>query len=77
MLKYVPLAIKYAELDRAGRHVVWSKFLKLAGCELPSSQSQSEEEEGARKLNQDDVHELAAKPFNGKCFSYRRRAFEI
>lgn len=60
------IAIKYNELDHAGRHTVWKKFFELAGCRVGSS-----EDEGFTKLSTtcvtiEDLDELAEKPFNGR-----------
>ncbi|KAK0469259.1 P-loop containing nucleoside triphosphate hydrolase protein [Desarmillaria tabescens] len=44
------IAIKYPELDVAGRRAIWQKFFALADCSVPEN----------------DLEELAAKPFNGR-----------
>ncbi|KAK0484857.1 P-loop containing nucleoside triphosphate hydrolase protein [Armillaria novae-zelandiae] len=44
------IAIKYPELDVAGRRAVWQKFLDLADCNVSA----------------DDLEKLAMRPFNGR-----------
>lgn len=60
------IAIKYHELDRDGRHAVWRNFFGLAGCRIESADL----EEGFTKVggfvSNEDLDELAGKPFNGR-----------
>lgn len=64
------VAIRYPELDRAGRCSVWRKFFDLAGCRLEGSENEGDAEEGFTKVggavSNDDIDELAENPFNGR-----------
>ncbi|KAF5358657.1 hypothetical protein D9758_007723 [Tetrapyrgos nigripes] len=59
----ISIAIKYPELDHAGRYSVWSKFFALAGYEVKES---SDPFAGPNTFLRVDVEELASKPFNGR-----------
>jgi hypothetical protein len=64
------IAIKYHELDWAGRHAVWRKFFDMAGCRLESSEDSADEfttvEASAAQISADELDELAERPFNGR-----------
>ncbi len=50
MINSLYTAIKYPELDVAGRRAIWQKFFSLADCIVSA----------------EDLENLAAKPFNGE-----------
>ncbi|EIM79449.1 P-loop containing nucleoside triphosphate hydrolase protein [Stereum hirsutum FP-91666 SS1] len=51
------VAVKYPELNQSARISVWQRFLEMAGCNIHDSEG---------SLNQDDIVELAERPFNGR-----------
>ncbi|KAJ7573241.1 hypothetical protein C8J56DRAFT_1066640 [Mycena floridula] len=60
-------AIKFPELDTAGRFTVWSKFLEMAGCKITSSElKRPHEESKAPIFLRKDMEMLALKGFNGQ-----------
>jgi hypothetical protein len=63
------IAIKYHELDRAGRYAVWRKFFELAGCRIEGSDDSDEftaVDTSAANISADELDELAEKLFNGR-----------
>ncbi|KAJ7586778.1 P-loop containing nucleoside triphosphate hydrolase protein [Mycena floridula] len=61
------IAVKFPELDQAGRLTVWSKFLEMAGCRIVSSElKRPHEESDAPVLLRRDLETLALKEFNGR-----------
>jgi SpoVK/Ycf46/Vps4 family AAA+-type ATPase len=63
------IAIKYNELDQAGRLSVWKKFFDLAGCRVEGTSTGSDDDFTAVEANgisADELEELAEKPFNGR-----------
>ncbi|KAJ7575648.1 P-loop containing nucleoside triphosphate hydrolase protein [Mycena floridula] len=66
-LSRVSIAIKFPELDTAGRFTVWSKFLEMAGCKIVSSElKRPHEESEAPVFLRKDLEMLALKGFNGR-----------
>ncbi|PBK66242.1 P-loop containing nucleoside triphosphate hydrolase protein [Armillaria solidipes] len=59
------IAIKYRELDRAGRYVVWRKFLEMAGSTIVEDRMVSVEK-GSSSVSQVDLEKLSLKNFNGR-----------
>ncbi|KAK0484855.1 P-loop containing nucleoside triphosphate hydrolase protein [Armillaria novae-zelandiae] len=59
------IAIKYRELDRAGRYVVWRKFFEMAGSVIIEDRMVSVEK-GSSSVSQADLEELSLKNFNGR-----------
>ncbi|THU81534.1 P-loop containing nucleoside triphosphate hydrolase protein [Dendrothele bispora CBS 962.96] len=59
----ISIAIKYPELDHAGRFAIWSKFFALAGHEVKDSNDPFAE---PSIFTRAIVEELASKPFNGR-----------
>jgi hypothetical protein len=57
-------AIKYLELDAPGRAAVWRKFFELAGCHIGLDHEDASKQ---AVITQEELDELALKPFNGKC----------
>jgi hypothetical protein len=57
-------AIKYPELDAPGRAAVWRKFFELAGCRIGLDHEDSSKQ---AVITQEELDELALKPFNGTC----------
>jgi SpoVK/Ycf46/Vps4 family AAA+-type ATPase len=63
------IAIKYHELDQAGRLAVWRKFFELAGCRIEGTDSEDEfttVDASTNPISADDLDELSEKPFNGR-----------
>jgi SpoVK/Ycf46/Vps4 family AAA+-type ATPase len=58
------IAIKYNELDLAGRFSVWKKFFELAGCRIEGSEDEFTKVDA--NVSSEDLEELAEKPFNGR-----------
>ncbi|PBK82388.1 P-loop containing nucleoside triphosphate hydrolase protein [Armillaria gallica] len=59
------IAIKYRELDRAGRYVVWRKFFEMAGSTIVEDRMVSVEK-GSSSVSQVDLENLSQKNFNGR-----------
>jgi hypothetical protein len=61
------IAIKFNELDKAGRYSVWRKFFELAGCHIEGSEDEFTKVDASKTtISTDDLDELAEKPFNGR-----------
>jgi SpoVK/Ycf46/Vps4 family AAA+-type ATPase len=63
------IAIKYHELDQAGRLAVWRKFFELAGCRIEGTDSEDEfttVDASTNPISADDLDELSEKLFNGR-----------
>jgi SpoVK/Ycf46/Vps4 family AAA+-type ATPase len=59
------IAIKYHELDQAGRLAVWRKFFELAGCRIEGTDSEDEfttVDASTNPISADDLEKL----FNGR-----------
>jgi hypothetical protein len=68
-LSRLSIAIRYHELDRAGRYAVWRKFFELAGCRFDGSDAEDEfttVDSSLSYISADELDELAEKPFNGR-----------
>ncbi|KAG7451615.1 P-loop containing nucleoside triphosphate hydrolase protein [Guyanagaster necrorhizus] len=59
------IAIKYRELDCAGRYVVWRKFFEMAGSTIIEDEVVSVAE-GSSNVSRVDLETLAQKNFNGR-----------
>ncbi|KAK0223735.1 P-loop containing nucleoside triphosphate hydrolase protein [Armillaria fumosa] len=59
------IAIKYRELDRAGRYVVWRKFFEMAGSVIIEDRMVSAEK-GSSSVSQVDLEQLSLKNSNGR-----------
>ncbi|KAK0236435.1 P-loop containing nucleoside triphosphate hydrolase protein [Armillaria nabsnona] len=59
------IAIKYRELDCAGRYVVWRKFFEMAGSVIVEDKMLSVEK-GSSSVSQVDLENLSQKNFNGR-----------
>jgi SpoVK/Ycf46/Vps4 family AAA+-type ATPase len=61
------IAIKYHELDHAGRLAVWKKFFDLAGYRMEGSEDEfTTVEANGTTISAEELDELAEKPFNGR-----------
>lgn len=57
-------AIRYYELDPAGRLAVWRKFFEMAGCQI--SDTPRPNNRGDPHIALKDLHRVAEKRFNGR-----------
>ncbi|KAL0065002.1 hypothetical protein AAF712_007993 [Marasmius tenuissimus] len=60
------LAVKYPELNKTGRYVIWSRFLELAGYKIVSSPFVTNDDLGDKVIPRQSIEVLAAKSFNGR-----------
>ncbi|KAJ8073991.1 hypothetical protein PM082_012280 [Marasmius tenuissimus] len=60
------LAVKYPELNKTGRYVIWSRFLELAGYTIISSPFVTNDDLGDKVIPRQSIEELASKNFNGR-----------
>lgn len=67
-------AIKYPELDHAGRLTVWKKFLELAGCAVSDETSEVEAKDGKPIISPAQLEKVATMAFNGAliCYEHQR-----
>ncbi|KAF9254836.1 hypothetical protein L218DRAFT_1009258 [Marasmius fiardii PR-910] len=60
------IAVKYPELNKAGRYLIWSRFLELAGYKIVSSPFVTNDDLNEKIIPRQSIEELAAKSFNGR-----------
>ncbi|KAF9255588.1 P-loop containing nucleoside triphosphate hydrolase protein [Marasmius fiardii PR-910] len=60
------IAVKYPELNKAGRYLIWSRFLELAGYKIVSSPFVTNDDLNEKIIPRQSIEELAAKNFNGR-----------
>ncbi|KAK1221190.1 hypothetical protein PQX77_016003 [Marasmius sp. AFHP31] len=60
------IAVKYPELNKTGRYVIWSRFLELAGYAIISSPFVTNDDLGDKVIPCQSIEELASKNFNGR-----------
>jgi hypothetical protein len=60
------LAVKYPELDKAGRYLIWSRFFELAGYQIVPSPFVTDDDLNDKIIPRESIEHLATKNFNGK-----------
>ncbi|ESK91842.1 aaa family atpase [Moniliophthora roreri MCA 2997] len=60
------IAVKYPELNKAGRYLIWSRFLALAGYKIVSSPFVTNDDLNEKIIPRKSIEDLAEKNFNGR-----------
>ncbi|KAG7091788.1 hypothetical protein E1B28_008192 [Marasmius oreades] len=60
------IAVKYPELNKPGRYLIWSRFLELAGYKIVSSPFVTDDDLNEKIIPRQSIEELAEKKFNGR-----------